>query len=121
MIFVSERLKNLLILRQKYGNRVVMSLGSQKLLVLFHPDDVAKVLSSKEVNRSWLYDLMFNDWLGITCLLTAKGKEYFRMRKMYMPAFAYKHVDNFELNFNAHSKTLLKILKKESANGVSTE
>ncbi|CAG7786293.1 unnamed protein product, partial [Allacma fusca] len=27
----------------------------------------------------------FTDWLGSTCLLTAKGKEYLRMRKMYLP------------------------------------
>ncbi|CAG7718757.1 unnamed protein product [Allacma fusca] len=117
----SERLKNLEVLQQKYGNRVVMATGLKKILIVFHPDDVAKVLSSKEVNRSSLYDLIFTDWLGPTCLITAKGKEYFRMRKLYQPSFAYKHVDNFELNFNAHSKTLLNILKKNSAKGIASE
>ncbi|CAG7714152.1 unnamed protein product [Allacma fusca] len=68
-----------------------------------------KVLSSKEMNRSSIMDMLFNDWLGPSCLLTAKGKEYLRLRKLYLPAFGYKHVDNFELNFNTHSKTLLTI------------
>ncbi|CAG7729121.1 unnamed protein product [Allacma fusca] len=117
----TERLNNLNVLQQKYGNRVRMTAGPKKLLMVFHPDDVAKVLSSKEMNRSWLYDLLFNDWLGPSCLLTGKGTEYTRMRKLYQPAFAYKHVDNFELNFNAHSKTLLKILRKGAGQGAAVE
>ncbi|CAG7721557.1 unnamed protein product, partial [Allacma fusca] len=117
----TERLNNLQVLQQKYGNRVALNLGTQKILMVFHPDDVSKVLSSKEMNRSWLIDLLFNDWLGPTCLLTAKGKEYSRLRKLYLPVFAYKHVDNFELNFNAHSKTLLTILKKDADKGTAVE
>ncbi|CAG7828666.1 unnamed protein product, partial [Allacma fusca] len=121
MLRPTKRLNNLKVLQQKYGNRVALYLGPQKMLMVFHPDDVAKVLSSKEMNRSWLYDLLFNDWLGPSCLLTAKGKEYLRLRKLYLPAFAYKHVDNFEHNFNAHSKTLLTILKKDAGKGTAVE
>ncbi|CAG7824941.1 unnamed protein product [Allacma fusca] len=117
----TDRLNNLKVLQQKYGNRVALNLGPQKILMVFHPDDVAKVLSSKEMNRSWFIDMLFNDWLGPSCLLTAKGKEYLRLRKLYLPAFAYKHVDNFGLNFNTHSKTLLTILKRDGSKGAAVE
>ncbi|CAG7818698.1 unnamed protein product [Allacma fusca] len=111
----TDRLNNLKVLQQKYGNRVALYLGPQKMLMVFHPDDVAKVLSSKEMNRSWIMDMLFHDWLGPSC------KEYLRLRKLYLPAFAYKHVDNFELNFNTHSKTLLTILKKDAGKGTAVE
>ncbi|CAG7631072.1 unnamed protein product, partial [Allacma fusca] len=57
-----------------------------------------KILTSKEINKSSAYDLILSGWLG-TSLFYAKDEEYFRLRKMLLPAFDTKRVDNIEINF----------------------
>ncbi|CAG7719415.1 unnamed protein product [Allacma fusca] len=67
-----ERLRNMIRLQKEFGNRVLLSGGSLKGMSLFHPDDVQKILTSKEINKSSFYDLLFSGWLG-TSLFYAKG------------------------------------------------
>ncbi|CAG7724618.1 unnamed protein product [Allacma fusca] len=115
-----DRLTNLTNAYRSYGSRVAFSAGHLKGLLLVHPDDVGKILSSREMNKSSLYDLIFKDWLG-SSIFYAKGKKYFEMRKTLSPAFEFKQIYTFERYFNEQAKNLVNILKQHETDGQVTE
>ncbi|CAG7832417.1 unnamed protein product, partial [Allacma fusca] len=96
----------------KYGTRMPLVCGPLQVLWLTHPNDVAKVLSSRDrtTDKVWLYPKIFGEWLG-TSLFNTTGKEYFVRRKMIMPAFNFGILENFYSIFNRNSQVLVDILK----------
>ncbi|CAG7727741.1 unnamed protein product [Allacma fusca] len=106
----------------RYGTRMPLVCGPLQVLWLTHPDDVGKILSSKEktTDKVWLYPLIFSEWLG-TCLFNTTGQEYFTRRRKLMPAFNFGILENFNCIFNRNSEALVDILKTKEAQGEAAD
>ncbi|CAG7733393.1 unnamed protein product, partial [Allacma fusca] len=61
---LEERLTQLVRCQAVYGNRTALPAGPFKFFFLFHPNDVAKILSNRELNKSVFYDMLFSNWIG---------------------------------------------------------
>ncbi|CAG7829573.1 unnamed protein product [Allacma fusca] len=118
---VDVRLKTLTDYHRQYGNRMVITCSPVTLVILSHPDDVEKILSSREhINKPSIYDMLFTPWLG-SSMFYAKGQKYFNMRKMILPAMSSKIIERTAFAANQHSRTLVNILKDRELKGISPE
>lgn len=85
--------------------------GPQPFLVAMTPNTVERVLSnSKNVNKSFLYDMM-KSWIG-NGLLTSDKATWKNRRKVLTPAFHFRILDDYVPIMNRRTAELVAKLEK---------
>ena len=74
-------------LQQKWGDRVGLSVGPYKYVLLYHPDDIEALLVGGTHKTMKAYALRQGRWMMGGQLLVAEGEMHTRQRKALAPAF----------------------------------
>lgn len=112
----SDILNNVMVLFQKFKPPVRVWLGQKLFYVLFDPGDLEIIMNSPHaLEKDELY--LFAKPIVGTGLFTAPVPKWKRHRKVIMPTFNQRILDEFVPVFTEQSEILLEQLKKEVGKG----
>jgi cytochrome P450 len=82
-------------LQGRWGDRVGLSAGPYKYVLLYHPDDIEALLVGGTHSTMKAYALRQGRWMMGGQLLVAEGEMHTRQRKALAPAFAARRIESY--------------------------
>ncbi|XP_075226509.1 cytochrome P450 4C1-like isoform X1 [Lycorma delicatula] len=109
---ISDCLQTLCRFTDEHGPIFSFWAGNKLLIVLSGLNEIQTILTNNTLlTKSEFYDFM-KPWIG-TGLITSSGEEWHRQRKILAPAFQFKILQRFIVNFSSNTNTLVHTLKNE--------
>uniref|UniRef100_UPI003B642336 cytochrome P450 4C1-like n=1 Tax=Monomorium pharaonis TaxID=307658 RepID=UPI003B642336 len=92
--------------------------GPIPFIIVHHPDDIEKILSSttQNLSKGYMYSF-FHPWLG-TGLLTSEGSKWRKRRKILTPAFHFTILKEFVDIFIEESTRMTESLKNINGSNI---
>ena len=85
------------------------------VIYVYTAEGVEQIVKKKEWNEKSFFYTLLHDWLG-NALLTSKGEDWNKRRKMLTPAFHFNILENFIQVMNKHARIMVRKMVEEIEN-----